>query len=139
MGYTVKWHGVEITAATADEAVGLAQKLAGMGTGIQGHVFHRKSGVRRNGSGRMEDTLNFLTAIQDGKSRGADGDKLCSVLNISKPKAIGAKAAVINRVLDELGFKHEQVYSNARTAEGRFWKGESKLPDAMRAVEERMQ
>jgi hypothetical protein len=81
-------------------------------------------------------TLEFLRVIEDHEvSGGAPVATVMSVLGASHAKGVGSKAAIVNRVLDRLGFAIPDVYLNPRDAHGdRYWKGGPRLRDAIEAL-----
>jgi hypothetical protein len=88
----------------------------------------------------MGDTLRFLNAIANSsEADGLGGDVIANVLGVRHPKGIGSRAAIINRLLMELGFNVEEVYTNPRNNLGdRTWKPGPKITHALAALLERM-
>ena len=80
--------------------------------------------------------LAFLKAIADHKvSGGAPISAIMPVVGASHVKGVGSKTAIINRVLDKLGFAIPDVYTNDRDSAGmRNWVAGPRFADALRAL-----
>lgn len=80
--------------------------------------------------------LAFLKAIADHRiSGGAPISAIMPVVGASHVKGVGSKTAIINRVLDRLGFAIPDVYTNDRDSAGmRNWVAGPRFADALRAL-----
>lgn len=82
--------------------------------------------------------LSFLTTIRDAGQSGAHTDAMMKSLGITAPKALGGRSAIINRVIEDIGYAQTQVYDNKRTAAGRIWKPRKHLQDAIKALQDHL-
>jgi hypothetical protein len=126
--------GIEFTADTAAEAAAMLRELR-MHRGVSSTLAGRRgrAGAAPRGDhapGELKAefpawahgaALKFLTTIRDGGSKGIGSTLVMKALDTTKPKAIGGRSAIINRLLQELGFSPSQVYDNSRTPIGRVW------------------
>jgi hypothetical protein len=85
-----------------------------------------------------DSSLKFLTAVANAGPHGADSETMMKALGINKPKALGGRSAMINRLIEDTGWPQSQVYDNRRTSAGRFWKARKHLPDALTEIQNRL-
>jgi hypothetical protein len=148
--------GIEITVSNTEEAATLLKELrqkqpekqapnefsAEVGQrkqpkGKAQQQKHRRSPAPRTGVPEWapESALQFLLAIRDGGNSGTEVEALMHALRVTKPKAIGGRSAIINRLLNQMGFDPGLVYDNKRTANGRIWKPKRAISEAIAALE----
>lgn len=80
-------------------------------------------------------TFELLTAIRKAGTRGLTADEVAKILKVKHPKGVGPRSLMVNNTLAQLGFVHDQVYNNDRTAQGRIWTAREKLNDALETLE----
>lgn len=85
-----------------------------------------------------DSALKFLVAVRNAGPSGADSEAMMKALGVTKPKALGGRSAIINRLIEDTGFAQGQVYDNRRTSAGRFWKPRKHLPEAIAAIQNRL-
>jgi hypothetical protein len=73
----------------------------------------------------------FLNALSDFGPSGGATERIQKALGVATSKAVGSRMATVNRVLETLGFKPHEIYSNTKTANGRVWKSGKKLGEAL--------
>jgi len=130
-------HGIEVTATNAAEAAALIRELGNaptpQRTAIRAapgtHVMLRTKGFNVNYA-----AVDFLSLIRNAGDSGIAVSGLMPAVQARRPKGVGARAGMINKLLVELGFDPSQVYENPRTPEGRLWKAGPKMDAALEAV-----
>ena len=149
MNYKISWRGVELTAPTKEEAIAIAREL--VKTDVPPGVLFSKRIARtrpadaapppppKSGFNVDFHTAAFLAAIIDSGGRGANTERIQGALGASHPKGVGSRARYVNELLDELGFREGQVYTNDKIpGQARLWKPGPKIQDAASKVRERM-
>jgi hypothetical protein len=155
--YTIKVDGIEITAASAADAVALVRELKGGKSSQNGQAppiaekppqENPRQQVLLAGSADDLDpispentrmSLEFLKAIRDGAdSGGIMAPVLVKLLGVSAPKAIGSKSATVNKVIKRTGLSVTKVYVNPKTPSGRIWRPGRKMNEAIHLIEQRL-
>ena len=138
-GMAIKFvvHGVEVTASNAAEAAALIRELGNAPT-PQRTVIRAAPGaqvmLRHKGFDVKYAAVDFLSLIRNAGDNGISVAGLMPAVQARRPKGVGARAGMINKLLVELGFDPAQVYENPRTSEGRIWKAGPKMDAALEAV-----
>jgi hypothetical protein len=153
MRYRVNPDG-SIDAATATEAIELAEMVRARNAEKSTALFTAllpKSGGKvapkpaispeaaQEISGEFSDwvvpsAIKFLGTIQQASASGASAQEIMQAIGISDPKAFGGRSAAINKLITRTGFSVSQVYDASRNGQGRFWKGKSKLGEALNVI-----
>jgi hypothetical protein len=81
--------------------------------------------------------VKFLRMIEDHPLTGVKIDEIMAVLGVSRPKGVGPKSAVMNRIIRAYGFQNvDDVYINPRDPTGeRLWKPGPSIRSAIEAIE----
>lgn len=79
----------------------------------------------------VKSAVSLLVAIRDGGRHGINADTVQAVLGVTHPKAISSKSSGINRLLDDMPYRRNSVYTNDRTVNGRIWKPGKNLQHAL--------
>lgn len=83
----------------------------------------------------VQSAISLLSAIRDAGRQGMNADSVQNVLGVTHPKAISSKSTGINRLLDEMPFRRNSIYTNDRTVNGRIWKPGKNLPYALEELQ----
>jgi hypothetical protein len=132
MALKIKYGGIEIVCETADEAIAVATKLAAhkqpqAQAGTSQHASRAVpafQGIKQpdlpafetrvfQKSGRFDVdkvAATFLKEIWSSREVGADGDHLSQALQLSHPKGLGGRIALINSKIVSDGLKPDDVY-----------------------------
>lgn len=84
---------------------------------------------------RKQRTLVYLRAIQTAP-QGIPASALVKALDIKNKNAIGSAAVLVNRLLNELGFKPETVYKREKKiGREKTWFLQPRITEAIAAIE----
>jgi hypothetical protein len=81
-------------------------------------------------------SLRFLEAVRDAGPGGIGGEKLVKKVGCEKRESLGRAVSVAKRLLAESGIDWEGVVGKKRVGQDKVWVGESKLGDAIEALQE---
>lgn len=146
-------HGIEVTANDAAEAAALIRELASPSINssasntspptrepirrikLEGRTTGSPRPIAKDGFDVALATFRFLSKLQTDEMIGKEANEfLMDVLQSAHPKGIGVKLGRVNKYIRNIGFDPDHVYENPRTAEGRIWRGKSKLDAAREAI-----
>ncbi len=138
MSIKINVNGMEITVSNTTEAAELIGKI---------NAQPEKAGKNRVTSGSRQSTSDFvvrpdvadstakfLMTIRDAGDSGADAGTIARTLKAASGKGIGGRINPINTYLNNLGFKVDAVYDNARTLDGRRWTKGRRFDEALEMV-----
>ena len=132
MSIKLNFKGIELTVTHAAEAVALLRELTETPPPKIGRPLSKPlelfPDTEPDGS---QHAIAFLTTIANADADGATADDLAKVVGVKHTKGVGGKAARINNILIGLGFKPDEIYSNTKTLEGRFWKPRPRIHEAI--------
>jgi hypothetical protein len=85
----------------------------------------------------VRSALNFLTAVRDAGKKGLSAEGVREAFGVEDVRAIGTKAAVVNKMIAEFALRRNSVYTNDRTASGRLWKPGKNVDIALEELQKR--
>lgn len=136
-------NGIEVKATSAAEAAELIRELSRESKPAAAPIIPPRASLRprpllsprlRNGARVHDVALAFLNKIRDAGSDGIHAEGLMSIVGARHPKGIGSKSAPLNKAIERLGFKVEDVYDNPRSPNGRIWRSGPKMDAAIEAL-----
>jgi len=135
MPFKLNFRGIEVTANSVSEAAALLRELAEPSGAKIGRPPKPPSPLDMFAPPKDTDiAVAFLRAIAKAGTQGAVAEDLMPLLKVKGPKGIGGRSVRINNMITKAGFKLEDVYDNARTAEGRFWRPGPSISAAINAL-----
>ncbi len=77
-----------------------------------------------------------MISLADLLGNKATPEAAMEVFHVQHAKGLGSKLAVVNRLIDSIGFAIPDIYITARDAHGSFWRPSQRIDDAIHALKE---
>ncbi|MEK6245006.1 MAG: hypothetical protein AABM33_10955 [Pseudomonadota bacterium] len=134
MSIRITYKGVEISVSNPMEAAAVARELGENPGAKIGRPLKSEEATAAPLEGGDPIVLAFLSAILKAGAEGATAETMMRVLSVDHPKGLGGRSVRVNNTLHKLRLSPEEVYTNARTPEGRLWKAGPKITEALEAI-----
>lgn len=134
MAFKINYHGIEITANSANEAASLARDLAGTAPIARplGRPPKQKTEIQESG----DQGISLLEAIKVAGAAGIDTEDAARIARAGNTKAMGGISMKLNNRIRRAGFDIHDGYDNSRPIDGteRRWKAGSKIAEVISAL-----
>jgi hypothetical protein len=132
MAIKINYRGIEFTVSSTGEAVALANALTETTQVKPGRPAKPLELFPSDNLPKLNQlAVAYLNAIASAGANGATANDLAPVLELRHPKGVGTRASRIDKLLNEMGIMPDDVYSNTKTSDGRFWKPRHRIQEAI--------
>jgi hypothetical protein len=131
MAIKLNFKGIELTVSHPAEAAALLRELTDTHSPKIGRPPTKPLETLAKNANGNQVAIAFLTTIANADADGATADDIAKAVGVKHTKGVGGKAARVNNTLIELGLKPEDIYSNTKTLDGRFWKPRPRIHEAI--------